>query len=276
MLLKMGKTALYLLILFVCLSGIVHAAGPDITTHVFGGKKVALDASTDTVKAGYYSATTLHDVDPALKSENIAVSTAIFGVAGTYTGTGLPKTGQYMIYHGSSTDGHDLGDDGMARKGLPASGPRFTDNKNGTITDNATGLMWKKCSLGQTDNESCDGPATPYNWDFDYSGDVEHPYAFTACADLNAAHYAGYSDWRLPNVKELMSIEDYSSEYYVDEEPHSINTVAFPNTQDDYYWSSNIYAPWDAFIWVVNFTHVLIGGRTGDVLSYVRCIRGGP
>ena len=83
MLLKMSKTALCPLILFSCLPGIVHAG--DISTHVFGGKKVSLDATTDTVKAGYYAATTLHAVDPALKPANIAVSTAIFGVIGTYT-----------------------------------------------------------------------------------------------------------------------------------------------------------------------------------------------
>ena len=86
MLLKISKIALCPLILFACLAGIAHAAGSDITTHVYGAKKQALNASTDTVKAGYYSATALHAVEQALKPENIAVSTAIFGIAGTYAG----------------------------------------------------------------------------------------------------------------------------------------------------------------------------------------------
>ena len=42
MLLKMIKIALGPLVLFVCLAGIAHAVGPDITTHVFGAKKQTL------------------------------------------------------------------------------------------------------------------------------------------------------------------------------------------------------------------------------------------
>lgn len=62
----------------------------------------------------------------------------------------------------------------------------FLDNGDSTITDNATGLMWMK-------NDSKVG----MNWE----------------AALNFAEnreYAGYSDWRLPDVKELQSIVDYT------------------------------------------------------------------
>ena len=128
--------------------------------------------------------------------------------------------------------------------------------------------MWQKCSLGQTDNESCDGPATPYNW----------TDAFTAIAALNAAQYDGYSDWRLPNATELMSIVDYGTGY------PAINGEAFPNTQSACYWSSSTDASSPGFKRIVTFDDGSIGNTGSGICPnpdintlYVRCVRGpGP
>ncbi|NQU42237.1 DUF1566 domain-containing protein [bacterium] len=65
----------------------------------------------------------------------------------------------------------------------------FVDNGDGTITDRATGLMWQQ-----------DDSGTGKNWQ----------QALAYVAELNASKYLGYSDWRLPNVKELHSILDYT------------------------------------------------------------------
>jgi len=65
----------------------------------------------------------------------------------------------------------------------------FEDNGDGTITDKATGLMW-------TQNDS----GTSYNWE----------EALAWVETQNAGQYLGYSDWRLPNAKELQSIVDYT------------------------------------------------------------------
>ena len=48
----------------------------------------------------------------------------------------VPKTGQTTIYA--------AGDDGALQKGVAWPTPRFTDNDNGTVTDNLTGLIWMK------------------------------------------------------------------------------------------------------------------------------------
>lgn len=61
----------------------------------------------------------------------------------------------------------------------------FIDNGNGTISDNATALMWQQADDGQT-----------RNWQD----------ALNYAENLSLA---GYSDWRLPNAKELQSIVDY-------------------------------------------------------------------
>ena len=63
----------------------------------------------------------------------------------------------------------------------------FVDNGDGTISDLATGLMWQQADDGQT-------------------RDWEDSLAYAESLD-----YAGYSDWRLPNAKELQSIVDYSN-----------------------------------------------------------------
>lgn len=65
----------------------------------------------------------------------------------------------------------------------------FEDNQDGTVSDLATGLMW-------TQDDSEDG----MNW----------ADALAWVQQKNDEEYLGYSDWRLPNIKELQSIVDYS------------------------------------------------------------------
>ncbi len=64
----------------------------------------------------------------------------------------------------------------------------FTDNGDGTITDVATGLMWDRY-----------GSNGGMNWE----------EALEWAQQKNREQYLGYSDWRLPNAKELQSIVDY-------------------------------------------------------------------
>jgi hypothetical protein len=64
----------------------------------------------------------------------------------------------------------------------------FVDNGDGTVTDNATGLMWSQ-----------DDSGTGMNWED----------ALAWVQQKNDENYLGYSDWRLPNAKELQSIVDY-------------------------------------------------------------------
>jgi len=65
----------------------------------------------------------------------------------------------------------------------------FHDNGDGTVTDRATGLMWMQADSG-----------TGMNWQA----------ALAWVQARNAEQYLGYSDWRLPDAKELQSIVDYT------------------------------------------------------------------
>ncbi len=65
----------------------------------------------------------------------------------------------------------------------------FHDNSDGTVTDNATGLMWMT-----------DDSGSGMNW----------KDALAYAQTKNTANYLGFSDWRLPHAKELQSIVDYT------------------------------------------------------------------
>jgi len=207
-----------------------------------------------TSPAGYYdgddrvSATDAQvaALDTDLVPGNVKDGVTIFGVLGTYSGGGgsygVPKTGQTTSYVDY--------DDGYYEKGTPTSGSRFMDNGDGTITDNGTGLMWAKDGNGAGCNS---GGAL--NWT-------------SAIAWADGLTFAGHSDWRLPNVKELQSIADYGRSV------PAIDPV-FTKTQSGYYWSSTTRADYTGSAWLVNFNYgyVATGGKTSTY--YVRAVRGG-
>lgn len=81
-------------------------------------------------------------------------------------------------------------------RGNPGYGRNdFVDNANGTVSDRATGLMWMQVDSGHLKA----GP----NGD----GRMDWPQALAWAAQIS---HGGYSDWRVPNAKELQSIVDYT------------------------------------------------------------------
>ncbi len=99
----------------------------------------------------------------------------------------------------------------------------YTDNADGTISDQATGLMWQQADDGNT-----------YDWE-------------DALAYAENLNLAGYSDWRLPNAKELHSIVDYSRSPSTSNSPaidplFSCTGILDPNGasgQYGYYWTGS-------------------------------------
>ena len=89
------------------------------------------------------------------------------------------------------------GDDASYMKGGSWPNPRFSflvstnmpDARTNCVVDNLTGLIWAR-------NADLYGPT---NWG----------YAFTVISAFNAANYGGFSDWRLPNIRELLSLVDW-------------------------------------------------------------------
>ncbi len=143
---------------------------------------------SNTISAGYYDSTTLSAVDNDLLDTNIKKGVSIFGITGTLSAYSMPKTGQ--------TTSYTANDDGAYQKGF--TGTRFLDNGDSTITDNATGLMWMKCSVGQSGVGCATGGYSTPSWDG----------AIVAC---EASTIGTHTDWRLPNIFELYSLLNFES-----------------------------------------------------------------
>lgn len=97
-----------------------------------------------------------------------------------------------------------------------------------------------------------------------------------AIPDCEALEYAGHTDWRLPNVKELASIVNYGNwSPSIGEATVGTSGTGAPflNTQSDNYWSSTTYAVSATSAWLVYFGSgsVNINSKTGS--NYVRCVR---
>ncbi len=160
----------------------------------------------------------------------------------------LPDTGQTGDY--TATFGED--------SDYTINPPSYTDNGNGTVTDNVTGLMWQQANAG--------GGAY-YNW-YQAAGVYDATYNSSTQDVCGAATTGGHSDWRLPAKKELMSIVDYSR-YNPSIDPIFTGTIASS------YWSSTTYAYDVSLAWVVNFANGDVDYYNKSSSYYVRCVRGG-
>lgn len=107
----------------------------------------------------------------------------------------VPPTGQTLCYSstGLVKPCAGTGQDAAIQKGVLWPDPRFNDHGNGTVTDKLTGLMWTK---------DANLPLAPKTWQL----------AFDYVAGMNAGTIAnfGYTDWRLPSIRELQGLSDMS------------------------------------------------------------------
>ena len=149
--------------------------------------------------------------------------------------------------------------------GVDGPALNYTDNGDGTITDNNTLLMWEKKVAGGglgTCLTDLHGVDSECSW-------AEATGAWIAA--INAANLGGHNDWRLPNVKELQSIVDYSKAF-----PGPTVASSFPGvTGADDYWSSTTLVGNSLTARSVNFGD---GGVNGDMKINslrVRAVRGG-
>jgi hypothetical protein len=129
----------------------------------------------------------------------------------------VAKTGQTTCYDlgGNVVSCPSNGQDSDLQKGVTSPIPRFTDNGDGTVTDNLTGLMWTK-------------DANLYERKI-WGTALDHANNLSLGSDGCGT---SYTDWRLPNVKELQSLIDFGNEAPALSSGHPFINVG------DKYWSS--------------------------------------
>jgi len=268
--------------------------GTAVATEIMTGKKAwiagtevtgtlpiqTLNPASTAVPAGYYAATNLTTVDSDLAPVNIKAGVSIFGVTGdsnvVNTSSGTAVAGDILIGKKAWVAGSDVigtmypapvsktgqtvsfatSDDGALQKGVTVSSSRFTDNQNGTVTDNLTGLVWLKkanCFVGQT-------------WENAISS--ANNLSNSTCELLDGS---ATGQWRLPNLKEIQSLMDYGNSIPALPSGHpflGVDTVQF-------FWTSTRYAYINTQAWVVDMWASNIYPRTLSTPYAAWPVRGG-
>ncbi len=133
--------------------------------------------------------------------------------------------------------------------GLNVLSAEITRDSNGIVTDTGTKLQWQDDTVGSA---------------MAWEASINH------CESLTLG---GHSDWRLPNINELISIVD---KLRVDD---SVIVGGFVNTSSNGYWSSSSYEGNKDDAWIVSFSYGYTGGFNyrydKDANNYVRCVRDG-
>jgi len=164
----------------------------------------------------------------------------------------LPDTGQTASYTATFGEDHDY----QSAAVQPSYTVLNPVGISSVTVDNRTGLMW----------------VTNPRTDAGFAGTQTWESALTSCTvTLNGMAYAGYTDWRLPNVRELMSIVHYGAT-----PAPRINTTAFPGTASGYYWTSTTCVSNTTNAWYVDFSLGNVNYNSKSSNNYVRCVRGGP
>lgn len=165
----------------------------------------------------------------------------------------LPKTYQSTSYR--------AGDDGTHQAGwwkgrlLVSNKTRFiskTINGDAVVIDRATGLMFAADGNAVGCNN---GAGLNWNDAIDYANNLD---------------FAGFTDWRIPNILELMSTINFRAT------SPCIYTTFFPNTAATYYWTSTTVVPDTSRAWKWNYFlggTLSVGVKSGS--AYLRCVRGG-
>jgi hypothetical protein len=143
----------------------------------------------------------------------------------------------------------------------------FSVHNDGTVTHHRTGLMWKSCVEGKewaAETGTCTENSGNYTW--------KAALALPASVNTNGG-YAGHTDWRLPNIKELQTIVDYACYN------PAINVVIFPETpsgDNHYHWSSSPAISESSKAWTLRFVQGIFYTRDRSEQNPVRLVRDAP
>jgi Protein of unknown function (DUF1566) len=213
-----------------------------------GAVTITPGTANQAIAAGYHNGSGEVLGDAELTAENIKSGVEVFEVTGSHPLAGVAKTGAGQII------GYDLkiGEDGELQKGIAWPNPRFTDNGDGTVADNLTGLIWLK-------NADC--PNAGRNWETALADVTQLNTNGTMnsndCGDLSNSG-SHQTDWRLPNRFELDSLVDLNRFG-----PSLPSGHPFENVVSSVYWSSSTWAVSSNNAWFVT----MADGRSAGTLK---------
>ncbi|KOR32705.1 hypothetical protein TI05_05585 [Achromatium sp. WMS3] len=169
---------------------------------------------------------------------------------------------------------------------------RYVTNMDGTVSDTENGIMWKRCSEGQTwTGVNCTGNAHTMTLDQALNKQINRTLWQRIHSSKKQAWptFAGYDDWRLPNCEELRSLVWCSNGTSQEEawkygcggmngrngtyQAPTLDISVFPNTPLWQFWSSSLYNSNPNRAWVVYFGYGCINDFAGSYNYAVRLVR---
>ncbi|MBN2808874.1 MAG: DUF1566 domain-containing protein, partial [Deltaproteobacteria bacterium] len=213
---------------------------------------------------------TVHELTYLVNSNmsNLAIETSYFPQTATYSLYSLSNSSNYW----TSTVRHNYPgqswrvdfSNGKVIEGAPksyhyhiravrgsqarSSNP-YTDNGDGTISDNDSGLMWQLVPFAKHEESS-----NPLTWE-------------EALKKCNNLELAGHQDWRLPDRNELLSLVDYTKW------SPAINDLVFRETEDFEFWTSTTDSKITCNAWTVSFIRGRVDVTNKSNACYVRAVR---
>lgn len=133
----------------------------------------------------------------------------------------------------------------------------FQLNADGTVLDKTTKLMWSRCLVGQSwdsSSNSCTGTAQQLDWS-------------EALLESKRTTLAGYSTWRLPNAKEVLTLVERSC---VDP---AINLTAFPASNSENMWTGTTVVNQPERSWAIAMYSGKNNSKEKIIRLYVRLVR---
>ena len=164
------------------------------------------------------------------------------------------KQKMQVVKTGQNTSYGDR-DDGELESGVSWPDPRFTDNLDGTISDNLTQLIWDK-------NANRFGKRTWAQALCDCNNLADND------DDLNDRSVP--NDWRLANVNELQSLLDRGQYKPALPEGHP-----FSGVKSDRYWTSTTFTNVLTRVWEVDLSNGEVGSIKKNKRMYFWCVRNG-
>ena len=251
----------------------------DITKYNAALGKCATNLQTSFAKAVSKYGLACPATEPASAFQSYLTScadaTASAASGGTFPLPGgaarLPATGQITCYDadGFSVACAGTGHDGEIRAGATLA---YTDNGDGTITDQNTGLTWEKL----TDDGSIHDWENTYSWEDAFQGKI---------AVLNSAGgFAGHTDWRVPNIRELQSLLHYGNAFPTAAIAPIFRTNCIPGcdgiscactSNTVYYLTSTTDRNIPDAFWAVEFGYGVPTSLLKYDGAYLRAVRGG-
>ncbi|NOR68277.1 MAG: DUF1566 domain-containing protein [Methylomarinum sp.] len=267
-----------------------------------GAQNITPGTAGQTITQGYHDGTGQVSGDSDLVTANIKSGITIFGVAGKtevvdttsgdavaadllsgkkawvdgseITGTAtlvlfpavVPKTGVTSCFDaaGFPIPCAGTGQDGDLQRGVAQASPRFTSS-TGTVTDNSTGLIW-------LENANCANASRDWATALTDVASLNSTGLMNSnnCGDTSNAG-SHQTDWRLPNIKELLSLIDYQNDAPALPTGHPFSQVQ-PTAP---YWSStsSSFFTFEAFTVSLNIGQSFTSDKINS--TFVWPVRGG-